>query len=514
MSIALAKSALRSSEVFINGGWVKTAGTFPVTNPLTGAAHAEAPLGTPAHIGAAVEAAAAAFPAWAALPPAARAVHLHSLADELARRKPAVSSVEAFNTGKPLREAEGDVDDACAAFRYCARQAENFAARYPQPCEDLPDAQFVGSTRYEAVGVVGAICPWNFPLMMAAWKVGPSLAAGCTIVVKPSEFTPFSALCLAEAAQAAGLPPGVLNVVTGAGDVGAALTAHALVDKITFTGSVATGQRVMAAAAASVKRVTLELGGKSPALVFDDANLDSALEWLFFGFAWNAGQICSATARILCAESRVEELKARLVKACAAARPGGPFDEGADLGPVGNAMQHGKVLAYIAQAQAEGCTLLCGGGPPAGLPQAYASGYFVAPTIFTNVTPAHTLFREEVFGPVASITTFATEEEALRLANDSEYGLAAAVFTSDAERAERVAARLRAGTVWINNAQPSPHAQPWGGFKKSGFGREMGPLCVELARARARMLRALLQCPPPPLLTPFALPCPHAIHYT
>ena len=313
---------------------------------------------------------------------------------------------------------------------------------------------------------------------MAAWKVGPSLAAGCTIIVKPSEFTPFSALCLAEAAAASGLPPGVLNVVTGFGEVGAALTAHPLVDKITFTGSVATGQRVMAAAAAGVKRVTLELGGKSPALVFEDANLDAALEWLFFGFAWNAGQICSATARILCAEGVVEQVKARLVKACRAVVAGGPFEPGAQLGPVGNRMQHDKVLGYIAQAQAEGCRLLCGGGAPEGLAAEYAGGYFVAPTLFEGVQPHHTLFQEEVFGPVASITTFKTEEEAVALANDSQYGLAAAVFTSSSERADRVAAQLRAGTVWINNAQPSPHAQPWGGFKKSGIGREMGPLCL------------------------------------
>jgi betaine-aldehyde dehydrogenase len=314
--------------------------------------------------------------------------------------------------------------------------------------------------------------------MMAAWKVGPSLAAGCTIVVKPSEFTPFSALCLAEAAAAAGLPPGVLNVVTGAGDVGGALCAHAGVDKITFTGSVPTGSKVMAAAARDIKRVTLELGGKSPAIVFDDANIDAAIEWLFFGFAWNAGQICSATARILCAEGVVEEVKARLVAACARVKAGGPFDEGSELGPVGNAMQHGKVLAAIAKAKAEGAQLLCGGGAPAALPAEYAGGFFVAPTIFAGVKPSHALFREEVFGPVASITTFASEAEAIALANDSDFGLAAAIFTADDAKAERVAAAVRAGTVWINNAQPSPHAQPWGGFKKSGIGREMGPLCV------------------------------------
>jgi betaine-aldehyde dehydrogenase len=260
--------------------------------------------------------------------------------------------------------------------------------------------------------------------------------------VKPSEFTPFSTLALAEAAAAAGLPPGVLNVVTGAGDVGGALCAHAGVDKITFTGSVPTGSKVMAAAARDIKRVTLELGGKSPALVFADANLDAALEWLFFGFAWNAGQICSATARILCAESVVEEVQARLLKACLRVRPGGPFDEGSELGPVGNKMQFDKVMGYIAKAKEEGCTLITGGAPPAGLAEEYKAGYFVAPTIFTNVTPRHTLFREEVFVPVASITTFKTEAEAIELANNSDFGLAAAIFTSDAAKAERVAARM------------------------------------------------------------------------
>lgn len=297
-------------------------------------------------------------------------------------------------------------------------------------------------------------------------------------MVKPSEFTPFTALNLAEAAEAAGLPAGVINVVTGAGDVGAALTDHALVDKISFTGSVPTGSKVMAAAAKSIKRVTLELGGKSPAIVFDDADLDAAMEWLFFGFAWNAGQICSATARLLIHESVADKVVARLALAAGRVKAGDPFADGVQLGPINNGMQYGKVTAYIAKAIEEGCKLVCGGGKPAGLPEEYAGGFFVAPTIFTGVTPAHTLFREEVFGPVATVTTFKTEEEAIALANDSDFGLAAAIFTSDAAKAERVAAELRAGTTWINNAQPSPHAQPWGGFKRSGIGREMGPLAL------------------------------------
>ena len=315
---------------------------------------------------------------------------------------------------------------------------------------------------------------------MAAWKVGPSLAAGCTIVVKPSEFTPFSALCLADAARAAGLPPGVINVVTGGGDVGAALSAHPLVSKVTFTGSGPTGAKVVAAAARDCKRVTLELGGKSPAIIFSDADIDAAIEWVFFGFAWNAGQICSATARLLVHEDVVETVTARLAAACGRVRAGGPFDEGSELGPVGNAMQYAKVRSYIDGAIAQGAKLVCGGtaAPPANLPSQYSGGFFVAPTILSGVAPHFTIFREEVFGPVATITTFKSECEAIALANDSDFGLAAAIFTRDAACGARVAAEVLAGTVWINQAQPSPHALPWGGFKRSGVGREMGPLAL------------------------------------
>jgi betaine-aldehyde dehydrogenase len=477
-SATRALAALRSDAVFINGAWRKTLTSFPVVSPTTGAVHAQAPQGTAETVDEAVRAAATAFVSWAATPAATRAAHLRALADELEKRKEDVASVEAFNCGKPVREAYGDVDDACAAFRYCARQADNFDARYPQPVEPMPDTSMVASVSYEPVGVVAAICPFNFPLMMAAWKVGPSLAAGCTIVVKPSEFTPFSALCLADAALAAGIPPGVINVVTGGGDVGAALTAHALVNKVTFTGSVPTGAKVMAAAAPDIKRVTLELGGKSPAIVFADADIEKAIEWIFFGFAWNAGMICSATARLLVHESVAPALVTRLAAAAGRVKAAGPFDEGSELGPINNGMQFKKVMGYIAQAQAEGATLVCGGGPPAGLSPSYAAGFFVAPTIFTGVTPKHTIFREEVFGPVATVTTFSTEEEAIALANDSDFGLAAAIFTTDKAKGDRVAAAVRAGTVWINQAQPSPHALTWGGFKKSGIGREMGPLAL------------------------------------
>ena len=386
--------------------------------------------------------------------------------------------MEALNTSKPFREAQGDVDDAVAAFRYCGRQAVALDTRLSQPSEALPAAEFSGKIRYEPVGVVGAICPWNFPLMMAAWKVGPSLAAGCTVVLKPSEFTPFTALCLATVADAVKLPAGVLNVVTGAGDVGAALCTHPLTDKVSFTGSVPTGSKVMKACADGIKRVTLELGGKSPVIVFNDADIDAAIEWIFFGFAWNCGQICSATTRLIVQKQVADSVVARLVAAANKVKIGGPFDEGVECGPIGNKMQYDKVCGYLEKSKAEGLVPVCGGGRPTNLGSQYENGYFITPTIFTNVTPQNTIFREEIFGPVLAVSTFETEQEAVELANNTEYGLAAAIFSTDDAKAERVASEVRAGTVWINNAQPSPHAMPWGGFKKSGIGREMGPYAL------------------------------------
>jgi betaine-aldehyde dehydrogenase len=319
--------------------------------------------------------------------------------------------------------------------------------------------------------------------MMAAWKVGPALAAGCALVLKPSEYTPFTALELGGLAAAAGVPPGVLNVVLGAGALGAALVAHPLVDKVAFTGSAATGARVGAAAAAGIKRCTLELGGKSPAIVHADAELDGAAEWLAFGAFYNAGQICSATARVLVHESIAEALTARLAAAARSLRLGAPFDAASgepaapDMGPSCNRMQFDKVAAHLARARAEGARFVAGGEEAAAaLPP--GGGFWTAPTVLADVTPAHAIFREEVFGPVMTITTFKTEEEALALANDTEYGLAAAVFSADPAKLQRAARAVKAGVVWLNNAQPSPHALPWGGFKKSGIGRELGPMAL------------------------------------
>jgi betaine-aldehyde dehydrogenase len=448
-----------------------------VLNPCDGELLGVAGAATVEQADRAVTAAAAAFKTWSKLANAEHADWLRKLADELNSRKDRIAAIESLNTGKPFREAQGDVDDAVAAFRYCANMTENRSIQAIQTnTAALPDPSFTGSIRYEPVGVVVGITPFNFPLMMAAWKVGPSLAAGCTIVLKPSEFTPFTTLELAAAAEAVGLPKGVLSVVTGDGKIGNELVTHRLTDKVTFTGSVATGSRVMKACADGVKRVTLELGGKSPAIVFDDADVDAAMEWLIFGCMWNCGQICSATARILLQEGIAQKVTDRLVAAAKGLKQGLPFDADTEIGPNCNKMQWEKVHAYIAKSKAEGLVPLCGGGVPEG--ELFQKGCWTAPTIFGGVTPKHTIFNEEIFGPVASITTFKTVEEAIELANHSEYGLAAAVFSKNDTTLQRCAEELRAGVVWLNNAQPSPHAQPWGGFKKSGIGREMGPLAL------------------------------------
>lgn len=469
------KATLRN-QLFLNGKWEDAPTHIEVFDPTTEEVLGKQAVATSDQVNAALEAAASAWKTWKEVSDADRAGWLRKLADEVEARKARIATVEALNCGKPMREAEGDVDDAIACFRYCANLAERGSTKAIQPHADLLPAPFKGSIIYEPVGVVVGITPFNFPIMMASWKVGPSLAAGCTVVIKPSEHTPFTTLELAAAAEAIGLPAGVFQVITGDGKVGGEMVTHKLTDKVSFTGSVPTGSRVMKMAAEGIKRVTLELGGKSPAIVFDDANVDTALEWLLFGAFFNTGQICSATSRILLQEGIAKEVTERFVAAAQKIKQGPSFMEGVEMGTSICRMQYEKVQSYIAKTIAEGAKLECGGGRPAG--EAFAKGFWTAPTVFSGITPANTIFHEEIFGPVASITTFKTVEEAIELANLSEFGLAAAAFSSDPATLARCAKEIRAGVVWTNNAQPSPHAMPWGGFKKSGIGRELGPLCL------------------------------------
>jgi betaine-aldehyde dehydrogenase len=460
--------------LFIDGHWVPPVRgrTFPVTDPATANTIHAAPAGTTEDIDWAVEAARAAFDVgpWPRMKGAERAGYLRAIADAILANKHELARLEVLDNGKPLPEADWDIADAAGCFEFYAELAEELDSTASQEIA-LPDARFTTRVVGEPVGVVGAIIPWNYPLLMAAWKVAPALAAGCTVVLKPSELTPLTALELAAIADDVGLPPGVFNVVTGLGaEAGQALCDHPQVDKLAFTGSLATGSKILAAAAKDIKRVSLELGGKSPFLVFDDVDVEKAVEWILFGIFWNQGQVCSATSRVLIQEGIYDRLLSRLIEETNRIKIGPGLAAGTLLGPLVSQGQLEKVLGAIDRARGEGATVVAGGDRVAEL----APGYFVRPTILVDVPVTSEAWREEIFGPVVCIRRFKEEAEAVRLANDSRYGLAAAVMSEDSERAERVATAMRAGVVWINCSQPAFVQAPWGGFKQSGIGRELG----------------------------------------
>jgi len=460
------------TRLFINGDWVAATGgaTLPVVNPATEAVFHHIPAGTAADANAAVLAARAAFDhgPWRQMTGVQRAGYLRAIAQGIRDRLPELARLEVLDNGKPLPEAEWDLGDAAGCFDFYAGLAEELDGEVE--AINLGDARFVSKAVREPVGVAGAIIPWNYPLLMAAWKVAPALAAGCTMVLKPSEHTSLTALELGAIAKDAGLPAGVLNIVTGLGQtVGQAIVDHPDVDKLAFTGSVPTGARLMAAAARDVKNISLELGGKSPFVIFADADIEKAVEWIMFGIFWNQGQVCSATSRVLVERSLYPALLERLLAEAQKITIGDGLADGTLLGPLVNDLQYRKVLAAIDRAVEQGATLACG-GKAAG----FDKGYFVAPTVLTDVPLTADAWVEEIFGPVVCIRAFDTEEEAVRLANDSRFGLAAAVMTADDARAERVAAAFRAGIVWINCSQPTFTEAPWGGYKQSGIGRELG----------------------------------------
>jgi betaine-aldehyde dehydrogenase len=328
------------------------------------------------------------------------------------------------------------------------------------------------------VGVAAQIIPWNYPLMMAAWKLAPALAAGCTTVLKPSELTPLSALELGKMIQEVGFPDGVVNIVTGVGEtVGAALSNHPGVDKIAFTGGTDTGSKIMQAAARNIKKVTLELGGKNPVVVFADCDLDTAAEWVAFAAFANQGEVCSAGSRLLVERSIHDRFVDKVAAIAKGIKLGHGMEADVKMGPLVSEEHREKVEGYIAQGKKEGARVVTGGGRPQGAQ--FEKGNFVEPTIFADVTPDMTVFREEIFGPVLTVTPFDSEEEAVRLANDTEYGLAAGVFTRDINRGHRVVRQIRAGITWVNNYHPTFNELPWGGYKKSGIGRELGKYGIE-----------------------------------
>ena len=460
-------------RLFIDGEWQApvAGGRLEVENPATGEVFHQAPAGTAADIDRAVLAARRAFDGgWGGTTGAHRATCLRAFADRITSRRDELARLEVLDNGKPLPEALWDIDDAAGCFAMYAELAEALDGRQECPLT-LPDARFSSRVRLEPVGVAGQIIPWNYPLLMAAWKVAPALAAGATVVLKPSELTPLTALELGAIAEEIDLPPGVLNVVSGTGpEAGEPLSLHRDVDKLAFTGSVPTGRRVMLAAAQEIKNVSLELGGKSPFVVFADADIEAAVEWVMFGVFWNQGQVCSATSRLLIESSLAPRLLDRLAEEAAKIPIGDGLAPGTLLGPLVSRGQYDKVLGFIDRARAAKIALLTGGGRPAGRDR----GYFVAPTVFVDVPVDAELWREEVFGPVLAVRTFQDEAEAVRLANDSPFGLAAAVMSADLERCRRVARRFRAGIVWINCSQPTFSQAPWGGMKQSGIGRELG----------------------------------------
>lgn len=459
-------------KLFIDGAWVDAAagGTINVVNPATERPFASIAAGSAIDIDRAVAAAREAGRSlWAHSTGRERSVLLRAIAAGIEAEKDRLARLEVEDNGKPLAEAEGDITDTIYCFNLYATYAEELDARQGEPIT-VPDPRFSTRVKYVPAGVAGLIVPWNYPLLMAAWKVAPALAAGCTLVLKPSEFTSLTALELARICHEAGVPAGVVNVVTGLGrNAGASLATHPDVRKLAFTGSVPTGIAVASAAAQDVKSLSLELGGKSPIVVFSDADIDQVVEWVMFGIFWNQGQVCSATSRPIAERSIAPRLVERLAEETRKIVIGDGMTEGVQLGPLVSQTQYDKVLGYIEAGKRE-ATLVTGGGRPAG----FNAGYFVEPTIFTDVPPEARIWKEEIFGPVLSVAAFDTEDEALDLANTTDFGLAAAVMTHDLERAERVADLFEAGVVWINCSQPNFLEPPWGGMKKSGVGRELG----------------------------------------
>ncbi|KFI27311.1 betaine-aldehyde dehydrogenase [Haematobacter massiliensis] len=455
---------------FIDGAFVEdiSGAEIEVIYPATGEVIARLHEATPAIMDRALNAARRAQRDWAALRPVERGRILNRAAQIMRERNRALSELETLDTGKPLQETlVADAMSGADALEYFAGLAPTVTG------ETIPLGQDFVYTRREPVGVCVGIGAWNYPTQIACWKAAPALALGNAMVFKPSETTPLGALKLAEILVEAGLPPGLFNVVQGRGAVGAALVTDPRVDKVSLTGSVATGAKVYAAAAEGIRSVTMELGGKSPLVVFEDADLDSAVGAAMLGNFYSSGQICSNGTRVFVQKSVREAFLDRLVRRSRAIRLGDPLDEATQMGPLVSQAQFDKVMGYISRAEAEGAQLMTGGR------QWGNAGLFVEPTVFAGVTDGMTLAREEVFGPVMAVLDFETEEEALTRANATPYGLAAGVFTADMTRAHRMAAGFEAGTCWINAYNLTPVEAPFGGMKLSGVGRENGRAAVE-----------------------------------
>ncbi|MDD0974426.1 aldehyde dehydrogenase family protein [Pseudomonas fontis] len=471
--------------LYIDGAWQHGPQLLAVTNPSNEQPLAQVAGGDAQAVERAALAAQQAFAGWSSTSGAQRAEVLRSIARGVEARRERLIELQSSNNGKPLGEAGMDVDDVIATFDYYAGLAEVAGLDVDVA---LPTDDFVARVRREPCGVVGLIVPWNFPMVTTAWKLAPALAAGCCVVLKPSEVTPLAELELAAIIAEAGLPNGVFNLVCGTGlAVGAPIASDPRIAKVSFTGSNAVGVQVMQRAAETVKGVSLELGGKSALLVLESADLALAVELACAGGFFNAGQMCSATSRVLIAEALYEDFVTLLKQRVAEIRVGDPFTGEWDMGPLVNQAQYQRVLAHIEQGVHVGAQLLLGGQRPVGQP----CGYFVEPTVFTEVPLDSALWREEIFGPVLCLRRVADEAEALRLANDSEFGLVASVVGQDLQAAQRVANGLQAGLVWINAPQVIFPQTAWGGYKQSSLGRELGPWGLSAFQEIKHVVRAV-----------------------